>query len=169
MPNKQFYEPLNISQEHLLKITLNAYIMLDSFFITFFQMSSLFPSRYDVSNADENFIKSRIEEMDHIFELVLLTDYFDESLIMMKHALCWDWDDIIYVKFKMRISEAKTEVSHLGNSCLSEDADNTAELTFLPVPWYVKLTMFYQSTLRAVRNILWIQWTDKLKLLYSTY
>ena len=64
-----------------------------------------------MSNTDEAYIDSKIQEMDNIFTLVLLTDFFDESLIMMKHKLCWDWDDIVYIKFKMRIQEAKTEVS----------------------------------------------------------
>lgn len=68
--------------------------------------------RYDVSNVDDAYIDSRIEEMDNIFSLVLITDYFDESLIMMKNRLCWDWEDIVYIKFKMRIEEAKTEVDN---------------------------------------------------------
>nr|XP_039251897.1 galactose-3-O-sulfotransferase 2-like isoform X1 [Styela clava] len=66
---------------------------------------------YDVSNDDTAFIDSKIQEMDNTFTLVLLTDFFDESLIMMKHLLCWDWDDIIYIKFKMRTDDAKTEVN----------------------------------------------------------
>ncbi|XP_076822470.1 galactose-3-O-sulfotransferase 2-like isoform X2 [Clavelina lepadiformis] len=64
----------------------------------------------DVSNDDDAYIDAKIQEMANTFTLVLLTDFFDESLIMMKHLLCWDWDDIIYIKFKMRIEEAKTEV-----------------------------------------------------------
>jgi len=70
-----------------------------------------FDSGYDVSNPNDEYIDSRIEEMDHIFSLVLITDYFDESLIMMKNRLCWSWEDIVYIKFKMRIEEAKTEVN----------------------------------------------------------
>jgi len=78
-----------------------------------------FDNGYDVTNTDESYIDSRIQEMDNIFSLVLITDYFDESLIMMKHRLCWDWQDIIYIKFKMRIDEAKTEVDQvLGEKIL---------------------------------------------------
>ncbi|XP_078488937.1 galactose-3-O-sulfotransferase 2-like isoform X2 [Ciona intestinalis] len=81
---------------------------------------------YDVSNSDDGFIDSKIEELDNIFSLVLLTDYFDESLIMMKHVLCWDWEDVVYIKFKMRIEEAKTEVNEdLGRKILKwNKADN---------------------------------------------
>lgn len=50
--------------------------------------------------------------MDDNFTLILLTDFFDESLIMMKHLLCWDWDDIVYIKFKMRTDDSKAEVNY---------------------------------------------------------
>lgn len=66
---------------------------------------------YDVSVDDNNVIDSKIAELDETFTLVLLTDFFDESLIMMKSLLCWDWEDVIYIKFKMRVDEAKTEVN----------------------------------------------------------
>jgi len=78
-----------------------------------------FDNGYDVSNTDEAYIDSRIQEMSNIFSLVLITDFFDESLIMLKHKLCWDWQDIVYIKFKMRIEEAKTEVNEeLGEKIL---------------------------------------------------
>lgn len=67
---------------------------------------------FDVNRAgEEAYVASAIQEMDKHFTLILLTDFFDESLILMKHLLCWDWDDIVYIKFKMRIEEAKAEVN----------------------------------------------------------
>ncbi|XP_072266202.1 galactose-3-O-sulfotransferase 2-like [Pyxicephalus adspersus] len=33
--------------------------------------------------------------VDAIFDLVLITEYFDESLILLKEALCWSFDDIL--------------------------------------------------------------------------
>jgi len=59
---------------------------------------------------DEAYVNNAIQSMDSHFTLILLTDFFDESLILMKHLLCWGWDDIVYIKFKMRIEEAKAEV-----------------------------------------------------------
>ena len=67
---------------------------------------------YDVNRAeDEAYVNQAIAEMDENFTLILLTDFFDESLILMKHLLCWDWDDIVYIKFKMRTEEAKAEMN----------------------------------------------------------
>ena len=67
---------------------------------------------YDVTrDQDQAYVTKAIQEMDENFTLILLTDFFDESLIMMKHLLCWDWDDIVYIKFKMRTDDSKAEVS----------------------------------------------------------
>lgn len=67
---------------------------------------------YDVMRADDAaYVNQAISEMDENFTLILLTDFFDESLILMKHLLCWDWDDIVYIKFKMRTEEAKAEMN----------------------------------------------------------
>ena len=67
---------------------------------------------YDVTrDQDQAYVTQAIKEMDDNFTLILLTDFFDESLIMMKHLLCWDWDDIVYIKFKMRTDDSKAEVT----------------------------------------------------------
>jgi len=67
---------------------------------------------YDVTrDQDQAYVTKAIGEMDDNFTLILLTDFFDESLIMMKHLLCWDWDDIVYIKFKMRTDDSKAEVN----------------------------------------------------------
>lgn len=60
---------------------------------------------------DDQYILNALNELDNALTFVLITDYFDESLVLLKHAMCWDWEDILYVKFKMRTDEAKTAVS----------------------------------------------------------
>ena len=67
-------------------------------------------------DQDDAYVSQAISEMDENFTLILLTDFFDESLIMMKHLLCWSWDDIVYIKFKMRTDDSKAEVSHNSES-----------------------------------------------------
>jgi len=62
-------------------------------------------------DQDDAYINAAIQQLDQTFSFVLITDYFDESLVLLKHALCWDWDDILYVKFKMRTDDSKTTIS----------------------------------------------------------
>ena len=40
------------------------------------------------------------EKLGKFFQIVLITEYFDESLILMKRKLCWDLKDMLYFKMK---------------------------------------------------------------------
>ncbi|NXD79582.1 G3ST2 sulfotransferase, partial [Halcyon senegalensis] len=58
---------------------------------------------YD-NNAEVNkkYIQAVLEEIEQNFHLILIADYFDESMILLKHALCWDLDDVVYFKLNSR-------------------------------------------------------------------
>ncbi|MGH0146335.1 UNVERIFIED_CONTAM: hypothetical protein FKN15_008074 [Acipenser sinensis] len=49
--------------------------------------------------------------MDEIFSLVMISEYFDESLILLRRLLSWDLEDILYVKLNMRTPESKLKMS----------------------------------------------------------
>ena len=38
------------------------------------------------------FFRSKIEEMDSTFQLVLVAESFDESLLLLRELLCWDYE-----------------------------------------------------------------------------
>ena len=52
-------------------------------------------------------INNHIEDLAEKINLVLIMEYFDESLILLKRELCWDLDDIVYFKFNQRAQEYK--------------------------------------------------------------
>ncbi|NWU67783.1 G3ST2 sulfotransferase, partial [Pterocles burchelli] len=58
---------------------------------------------YD-NNAEDNksYIQKVLKEIEQNFHLILIADYFDESMILLKHVLCWDLDDVIYFKLNSR-------------------------------------------------------------------
>lgn len=56
------------------------------------------PRYYDNIKYVSNYIKT----LENIFHLVLLQEYFDESLILLKRMLCWDISDVLYFKFNQR-------------------------------------------------------------------
>ena len=43
-------------------------------------------------------ILNAIKKIEHEFTLVLMMEYFDESLVLLKREFCWDLDDVIYIK-----------------------------------------------------------------------
>ncbi|XP_069721344.1 galactose-3-O-sulfotransferase 2-like isoform X2 [Phaenicophaeus curvirostris] len=51
---------------------------------------------------DEKYIQRVLKEIEQNFHLILIADYFDESMILLKHTLCWDLDDVVYFKLNSR-------------------------------------------------------------------
>ena len=52
-------------------------------------------------------VNEYIQFLDKEFDLVMIMDYFDESLVLMKRLLCWNMDDILYLKLNDRQEEEK--------------------------------------------------------------
>ena len=57
-------------------------------------------------------VKQDLARIAREFDLVLITEYFDESLILLKKALCWKFEDILYVKMRERLKTRKEEISN---------------------------------------------------------
>lgn len=45
--------------------------------------------------------------MAQAVDLVLIMEYFDESLILLKRKLCWELDDMLYFRLNQRAIEYK--------------------------------------------------------------
>ena len=61
--------------------------------------------------SDPYYVQYKIRQLDGEFDLVLIKEYFDESLILMKKLFCWELDDIIYIPKRTR-----AENSYFNNS-----------------------------------------------------
>ena len=72
-----------------------------------FQKNGLaFDLGFDNMNEDDDYIKTVIVEMENTFELVLIKDYFEESVILMKDFLCLSLSDIQHLRMNSRISSS---------------------------------------------------------------
>ncbi|KAM9312687.1 galactose-3-O-sulfotransferase 4-like [Gastrophryne carolinensis] len=52
----------------------------------------------------ELFAKAGVRAVEDKFKLVLLAEYFDESMILLKEELCWELDDVVTFKLNSRKS-----------------------------------------------------------------
>ncbi|XP_033095834.1 galactose-3-O-sulfotransferase 3-like [Anneissia japonica] len=52
--------------------------------------------------SDEWFIRYKLKQLEFEIDLVMINEYFDESLILLKKTLCWQFDDILYLSKKVR-------------------------------------------------------------------
>ena len=71
-----------------------------SFFSAWFDVDeTLWDLGFNISLLDDfNFVDKSIEYLNNEFDVVLIAEQFDESLIVMKEHLCWNTEDILYLK-----------------------------------------------------------------------
>lgn len=60
-------------------------------------------------DENETRINMKIDQLDKEFDLVMITEYFDESLILLKKQLCLDYDDIVYISKGVRRENMRFE------------------------------------------------------------
>ncbi|XP_070568537.1 galactosylceramide sulfotransferase-like [Ptychodera flava] len=61
--------------------------------------------------GDESMIESKIEQLANELDLVMLSEYYDESLLLLKDLLCWDFEDIHYIPKGYRSERLRNPMS----------------------------------------------------------
>ncbi|XP_071819584.1 galactosylceramide sulfotransferase-like isoform X2 [Apostichopus japonicus] len=51
----------------------------------------------DKKHFNDTLLRETVTEMTKDFNLVMITEYFDESLILLRKMMCWTFEDILYV------------------------------------------------------------------------
>ncbi|XP_077864724.1 galactose-3-O-sulfotransferase 2-like [Saccoglossus kowalevskii] len=69
------------------------------------------PAQYDDMNA----IIEYVNIIDNDFDLVMILEYYDESLILLRRLLCWKLEDILYIpnNIKRKITPAQPHAEQL--------------------------------------------------------
>ena len=69
---------------------------------------------------DRAVIEKKIEDIDETFDLILLADkeFFSDSIILLKDALCWEYRDVINFQLNSKKTEMKTTLSPLARQAL---------------------------------------------------
>ncbi|XP_006825555.1 galactose-3-O-sulfotransferase 2-like [Saccoglossus kowalevskii] len=60
---------------------------------------------------NQNLIDEKIRELDKEFDLVMIAEYMDESLVLLKKMMCWEFDDIIYYSNKVMSRETRSQMT----------------------------------------------------------
>ncbi|XP_039256011.2 galactosylceramide sulfotransferase-like [Styela clava] len=74
----------------------------DGRFWWFAKNGVFFDMGYDNLSDDDKYIQRAINELDKVFDLVLLSDYFAESMLLLREHLCWSMEDILALKINAR-------------------------------------------------------------------
>ncbi|XP_072018892.1 galactosylceramide sulfotransferase-like isoform X2 [Amphiura filiformis] len=60
---------------------------------------------------DTSKVKEYIGKLDKELDLVMLTEYFDESLLLLRQLMCWSYDQIVYLPKTIRNQKYRYKVS----------------------------------------------------------
>ena len=50
-------------------------------------------------------------EIESTFGLVMIVEHFEESIVFLKHELCWEYDDLVYLKLNAHKKGGKSTLS----------------------------------------------------------
>ena len=104
----------------------------------------------------ENLLKRRetLEQLDNQFHLVMLMEYFEESIVLLKRLLCWDLDDVVYFRLKQRTTDWRRNMSKSLQRKISHWSSADTEL-------YNHFNQTFWKILRNTDNDFW----DEVKTL----
>ncbi|XP_029472408.1 galactose-3-O-sulfotransferase 2-like [Rhinatrema bivittatum] len=63
-------------------------------------------------NSSAKDAQLNIEAIENMFDLILIAEYFDESMVLLKDALCWNLDDVVYFPLNSRSKQRRTPLSN---------------------------------------------------------
>lgn len=52
--------------------------------------------------TDGAYARGLVRDVERTFSLVMIAEHFDKSLVLLRHLLNWDLEDVLYVKLNMR-------------------------------------------------------------------
>ncbi|CAL4087305.1 unnamed protein product [Meganyctiphanes norvegica] len=99
------------SLEDFVKSPLKSLLHHPRYLNKFGHNQMMFDMGYE-ANLDVIELRSAIEELDSKFHLVLISELLEESLILLRHKLCWSLDDVIFFTKNARRKEFKPQLSN---------------------------------------------------------
>ena len=74
------------------------------------------PMVFDFGLDQEDFdrrsvINNKINELDQRFSLIMITEFMDESFVLLRELLCWEWEDLVVFRVNSRRYQYKKKLS----------------------------------------------------------
>nr|XP_002737671.2 PREDICTED: galactosylceramide sulfotransferase-like [Saccoglossus kowalevskii] len=106
-------------------------------------------------NDDDNEINRRITILEDQFNLVMIMEYFEESLILLKDLLCWTFEDITYFELNGRKDNSVHNMSEsLRNTIMEWNKGDVALYQHFNRTFWGKVRDFGEERMRTEVEIL---------------
>jgi hypothetical protein len=81
----------------------------------------LFDFGLDHQKFDDMYaIREKIAEIDQTFDLILVEELFEKSMVLLRDALCWTYEEVSYLKLNARQEERKSQLSEEARAALKD-------------------------------------------------
>ena len=68
--------------------------------------------------GNETILKNLISEIDQTFDLIMIVENFNESMVLLKNGLSWDYEDLLSVKLNVHNEMTKSVISEKAKNSL---------------------------------------------------
>ena len=68
--------------------------------------------------GNETILKNLISEIDQTFDLIMIVENFNESMVLLKNGLSWDYEDLLSVKLNVHNEMTKSVISEKTKNSL---------------------------------------------------
>ena len=65
-------------------------------------------------------VQSKIKEIEETFDLIMIVEHFDESTVLLKHLLCWEYSDLTSLKLNVHDEKSKSTLSDKARKKLKD-------------------------------------------------
>ena len=72
----------------------------------------------DMKNDDK--VMDKIHEIDNTFDIMMIVEHFQESLVLLKHLLCWPYKHLVSLKLNVHETSSKSSLSNRARSKLKK-------------------------------------------------
>ena len=63
-------------------------------------------------------MQNLISEIDQTFDLIMILEDFNESMVLLKNGLSWNYEDLLSVKLNVHNERTKTLISEMAKNTL---------------------------------------------------
>ena len=68
--------------------------------------------------GNKTILQNLISEIDQTFDLIMILEDFNESMVLLKNGLSWNYEDLLSVKLNVHNERTKTLISEMAKNTL---------------------------------------------------
>ena len=68
--------------------------------------------------GNETILNNLISKIDHTFDLIMIVENFNESMVLLKNGLSWNYEDLLSVKLNVHNEMTKSVISEKAKNSL---------------------------------------------------